>query len=83
MADTMAGHRIRDPHDLHARIDVQLDQAAHEVARRLDGRIDYDAAREAVTRAYADLARSARVRNFLPILAARPAQRTLEQAAAG
>ncbi|MGM1062003.1 three-helix bundle dimerization domain-containing protein [Saccharothrix sp. Mg75] len=77
MADKLSGHEVRDPSGLHARVEVQLDQAAQELTRRLSGRVGYDVVRRAVTDAYERLARHARVRNFLPILAARAAQQRL------
>lgn len=80
MVDTFAGHNTRDPHDLHARVEVQLDQAAEELARRFTGEINYDVARRAVSEAYQRLSGQAKFHNFLPILAARSAQRSLATA---
>ena len=71
---------VRDPRSLTTRVDVQLDQAAEELTRRLAGRINYQVVREAVTEAYQRLAGQAKVHGFLPILAARSAQRTLQSA---
>jgi hypothetical protein len=80
MADRLEGHQVRDPRRLHAKVDVQLDQAAEELTRRLGGRIGYQVVREAVTDAYRHLARQAKVHGFLPILAARAAQQRLRAA---
>ncbi|WP_158851744.1 three-helix bundle dimerization domain-containing protein [Saccharothrix deserti] len=82
MADKLEGHSVRDPHDLYTRIDVQLDQAAEEVARRLGGKIDYQVVREAVSDAYRQLAGRAKFHSFLPILAARSAEQSLLDAQA-
>ena len=56
---------------------MQLDQAAEEVSRRLGGTIDHQVVRAAVSDAYQRLADEAKFPNFLPILAARSAQRSL------
>lgn len=80
MVDKLEGHEVRDPRQLHARVEVQLDQAAEELTRRLAGRVGYQVVREAVTDAYQRLARQAKVHGFLPILAARSAQRRLQAA---
>ena len=77
MVDQLAGHKVRDPHDLHGKVELQLDQAAEELARRLGGDVDYDTARRVVADAYRKLAEEARVHNFLPVLAARAALETL------
>ncbi|GAA3844049.1 hypothetical protein GCM10022243_08080 [Saccharothrix violaceirubra] len=81
MVDKIEGHNVRDPHDLHGKVEVQLDQAAEELTRRLDGNVDYQVARTAVSAAYRRLADQARVHNFLPILAARAAFQSLTHAA--
>ncbi|WP_121006339.1 three-helix bundle dimerization domain-containing protein [Saccharothrix australiensis] len=78
MVDKLDGHEVRDPHDLHTRIEVQLDQAAEEVTRRLAGGIDYQVVRETVVEAYRQLAARAKVHGFLPILAAKAAQQRLQ-----
>ena len=80
MSDKLDGHEVRDPHDLHVRVEAQLDQAAEEVTRRLAGAMSYQAVREAVTDAYRHLAARAKVHGFLPILAAKLAQQRLQQA---
>lgn len=80
MADKLEGHSVRDPHDLHTKVEVQLDQAAEEVARRSAGTAGYEAVRRAVSEAYQRLAGDAKFHNYLPILAARSAQRSLEAA---
>ncbi|GAB2983330.1 three-helix bundle dimerization domain-containing protein [Saccharothrix stipae] len=80
MVDELEGHQVRDPRRLHAPVEVQLDQAAEELTRRLAGRISYQVVREAVTDAYQRLARQAKVHRFLPILAARSAQDRLQAA---
>lgn len=76
-AERLEGHLVRDPRALHTDIEVQLDQAAEEVSRRLDGRIDHQVVRAAVFEAYQRLAAKATFHNFLPILAARSAHRNL------
>ncbi|KOX28793.1 hypothetical protein ADK67_11645 [Saccharothrix sp. NRRL B-16348] len=76
-AERLEGHLVRDPRTLHTDIEVQLDQAAEEVSRRLGGKIDYQVVRVAVSEAYQRLADKAKFHNFLPILAARSAQRSL------
>ena len=80
MVDKLEGHAVRDPRQLHAKIDVQLDQAAEELTRRMAGQLSYQVVREAVTSAYQRLARQAKVHGFLPILAARSAQQQLRAA---
>ena len=70
---------MRDPHDMHTKVEVQLDQAAEEVARLFAGQIGYESVREVVADAYQRLSREAKFHNFLPILAARAAQRTLAE----
>ncbi|MEJ2855707.1 MULTISPECIES: three-helix bundle dimerization domain-containing protein [unclassified Saccharothrix] len=77
MVDRLEGHVIRDPHDLHAKVEVQLDQAAAEVTRRLADTVSYEVVREAVVESYEQLAARAKVHGFLPILAARSAQQRL------
>ncbi|MFI9818054.1 three-helix bundle dimerization domain-containing protein [Saccharothrix variisporea] len=77
MVDRLEGHDVRDPRDLHARVEVQLDQAAEEVTRRLAGKVAYQVVREAVVESYRQLAARAKVHGFLPILAARSAQQRL------
>lgn len=78
MVDKLEGHEVRDPRGLRAPVEVQLDRAAEELTRRLAGRIGYQVVRETVTDAYQQLARHAKVHNFLPILAARSAQQRLQ-----
>ncbi|MFI9012299.1 three-helix bundle dimerization domain-containing protein [Actinosynnema sp. NPDC053489] len=68
---------MRDPRRLQVPIEKQLDQAAEEVTRRLAGRIGYQTVRRTVTDAYRRLSAQAKVHGFLPILAARSADRTL------
>jgi hypothetical protein len=80
MVDKLEGHEVRDPRGLRAPIEVQLDQAAEELTRRLAGRMGYQAVRDAVTDAYQRLARQAKVHSFLPILAARSAHERLQAA---
>ena len=77
MTTTLTGHKVRDPHDLHAEIEAQLDLAAEEATRRCKGRADYQSVRQAVSEAYRRLSRDAKLQNFLPILAARAAHETL------
>jgi hypothetical protein len=77
MATILNGHKVRDPHDLHAEIEAQLDLAAEEATRRCQGRADYQSVRRAVSEAYRRLSREAKLQNFLPILAARAAHQTL------
>jgi hypothetical protein len=77
MTTTLDGHKVRDPHDLHAEIEAQLDLAAAEAVRRCDGKADYQTVRRAVSDAYRRLAREAKFQSFLPILAARAAHRSL------
>ena len=77
MATTLDGHKVRDPRDLHADVEVQLDLAAEEATRRCQGRADYQSVRRAVDAAYRRLSREAKFQNFLPILAARAAQQDL------
>lgn len=77
MATTLDGHRVRDPHDLHAEIEAQLDVAAEEAARRCKSQADYQSVRRAVGEAYRRLSREAKFQSFLPLLAARAAHRTL------
>ncbi|NUT53428.1 MAG: hypothetical protein HOV94_40005 [Saccharothrix sp.] len=76
-ADRLEDHRVRDPRSLRADVDAQLDQAVEEVSRRLGDGIDPQVVRTAVADAYQRLAAKAKFPNFLPILAARSAQRTL------
>jgi hypothetical protein len=78
MASTSQGHPVRNPQDLHTKVEVQLDQAAEEVARRLAGKTSYETVRIAVSDAYQRLSAVARIHNYLPILAARSAQARLE-----
>lgn len=78
MVDRLEGHQVRDPQALRTNVEVQLDQAADEVARRFSGRVEYDTVRQVVSEAYEDLAGKAKVNSFLPILAARSAQQRLE-----
>ncbi|MBB5957276.1 hypothetical protein FHS29_003869 [Saccharothrix tamanrassetensis] len=80
MSDRLDGHKVRDPRDLHARVEVQLDQAAEELTRRLAGGVSYQVVRETVVEAYRQLASRAKVHGFLPILAARLAQQRLQGA---
>ncbi|ONI76265.1 hypothetical protein ALI144C_37025 [Actinosynnema sp. ALI-1.44] len=77
MAATLDGHLVRDPHDLHAKVEAQLDVAAAEVMRRCANEVDYQVVRQAVSAAYGRLAGEARFQSFLPILAARAAHRDL------
>jgi hypothetical protein len=77
MTTTLDGHKVRDPHDLHAEIEAQLDLAAEETVRRCNGKADYPAVRQAVSEAYRRLSREAKFQSFLPILAARAAHRSL------
>ncbi|MFI9011608.1 three-helix bundle dimerization domain-containing protein [Actinosynnema sp. NPDC053489] len=77
MVDRIEGHEVRDPGGPHARVEVQLDQAAEELTRRLAGRVSHQVVREAVVEAYQRLSEHAKVHGFLPILAARSAQRRL------
>jgi len=76
-AERLEGHRVRDPRTLRADVEAQLDHAAEEVSRRLGGKIDHQVVRAAVADAYQRLADKAKLHNFLPILAARSAQRSL------
>ncbi|XVV00548.1 three-helix bundle dimerization domain-containing protein [Actinosynnema sp. CA-248983] len=78
MGDRLEGHVVRDPHDLHTRVEVQLDQAAEELTRRMPGGTNYQVVRDAVTEAYRQLAARAKVHGFLPILAAKLAQQRLQ-----
>ena len=48
------------------------------MTRRLAGKINYETARRAVSEAYQRLADRAKFHNYLPILAARSVQRSLE-----
>ncbi|WP_376777761.1 three-helix bundle dimerization domain-containing protein [Kibdelosporangium persicum] len=73
------GHLVRDPHDLHAKVEAQLDQAAEEVSRRCANQVDYQSIRQAVAAAYRRLSDKAKFQSFLPILAARAAHRDLCQ----
>jgi hypothetical protein len=77
VVNTLDGHRVRDPHDLHTKLEAQLDLAAEEVTRRCDGTVDYQTVRQAVTNAYHRLSRQAKFQSFLPILAARAAHQDL------
>ncbi|MEU0880491.1 hypothetical protein ABZ345_17955 [Lentzea sp. NPDC005914] len=77
MTPTLNGHKVRDPHDLHAEIEAQLDLAAEEATRLCDGKADYRTVRQAVSEAYDRLSHEAKFQNFLPILAARAAHQTL------
>lgn len=78
MTTTLDGHNVRDPHDLHAEIEAQLDLAAEEAVRRCQGRADYyQTVRRAVSEAYRRLSREAKFQSFLPILAARAAHQSL------
>ncbi|KOV85249.1 three-helix bundle dimerization domain-containing protein [Nocardia sp. NRRL S-836] len=77
MATTLNGHKVRDPHDLHAEVEAQLDIAAEEATRRCKGEADYPSVRRAVSEAYHRLSRHAKFHNFLPILAARAAHQDL------
>ncbi|MEU7531082.1 hypothetical protein AB0A74_35485 [Saccharothrix sp. NPDC042600] len=79
MGDRLDGHEVRDPHDLHTRVEAQLDQAAEEVTRRLAGARSHGVVREAVADAYRQLAARAKVHAFLPILAARLALQRLQE----
>lgn len=76
--EKLEGHQVRDPRRLRANVEVQLDQAAEELTRRLAGGISYQVVRDAVTDAYQRLAAQAKVHGFLPILAARSAQQRLQ-----
>ncbi|MER5265348.1 hypothetical protein ABTZ99_25040 [Actinosynnema sp. NPDC002837] len=76
-AERLEGHLVRDPRTLRADVEAQLDHAAEEVSRRLGGKVDYHVVRAAVSDAYQRLADKAKFPNFLPILAARSAQRNL------
>ncbi|MFE2758245.1 three-helix bundle dimerization domain-containing protein [Actinosynnema sp. NPDC059335] len=78
MVEKLEGHQVRDPRRLRANVEVQLDQAAEELTRRLAGRVAYQVVRDAVTDAYHRLAAQAKVHGFLPILAARSAQQRLQ-----
>jgi hypothetical protein len=77
-AERLEGHQVRDPRTLRTNVEAQLDQAAEEVGRRLGGRFDPQVVRAAVADAYQRLADRAKFPHFLPILAARSAQRTLQ-----
>lgn len=77
MVTTLDGHNVRDPHDLHARVEAQLNLAAEEVTRRCEGEVDYQTVRRAVSDAYRRLSREAKFLTFLPILAARAAHQDL------
>nr|WP_042177981.1 hypothetical protein [Kibdelosporangium sp. MJ126-NF4]CEL12895.1 hypothetical protein [Kibdelosporangium sp. MJ126-NF4]CTQ98579.1 hypothetical protein [Kibdelosporangium sp. MJ126-NF4] len=77
MVATLDGHLVRDPHDLHTKVEAQLDLAAAEVTRRCAGKVDYQSVRQAVSVAYRRLADEASFQSFLPILAARAAYRDL------
>lgn len=77
MTHTLDGHKVRDPHDLHADIEAQLDLAAEEATRRCNGKADYQSVRQAVSEAYRRLSREAKFQSFLPILAARAAHQNL------
>lgn len=79
MTDQNADRQVRDPETLRTELNVQLDQAAKEVLRRMAGGVSHESARQAVTAAYHRLATHAQVHNFPPILAARSAQKTLGQ----
>ncbi|XVS60828.1 three-helix bundle dimerization domain-containing protein [Actinosynnema sp. CA-299493] len=76
-AERLEGHLVRDPRTLRTDVEAQLDQAAEEVGRRLGGKVDHQVVRAAVSDAYQRLAAKAKFHNFLPILAARSAQRSL------
>ena len=76
--ERLEGHLVRDPRSLHSDVEVQLDHAAEEVIRRLGDRIDRGVVRAAVADAYQRLAAKATFPHFLPILAARSAQRSLQ-----
>jgi len=75
--NTLDGHLVRDPHDLHGEVEAQLDLAAEEVTRRCKGTVDYQSVRRAVSDAYRRLSRDAKCQSFLPILAARAAHQDL------
>lgn len=77
MINTLDGHLVRDPHDLHAEVEAQLDLAAEEVTRRCQNTVDYQSVRRAVSDAYRRLSREAKFQSFLPILAARAAHQDL------
>jgi hypothetical protein len=77
MTPTLDGHKVRDPHDLHAEIEAQLDLAAEEATRLCHGKADYQSVRQAVSDAYRRLSHDAKFQNFLPILAARAAHQNL------
>ena len=77
MINTLEGHQVRDPHDLHAKVEAQLDLAAEEVTRRCKSTVDYQSVRRAVADSYRRLSRDAKFQSFLPILAARAAYEDL------
>lgn len=77
-AERLEGHQVRDPRTLRTDVEAQVDQAAEEVSRRLGGKIEHQVVRAAVSDAYRRLADRAKFPNFLPILAARSAQRRLQ-----
>jgi hypothetical protein len=73
----LEGHKVRDPGELGAKLETQLAQAAAEVSRRCGDTFSQAEVRTAVDEAYHHLADTARVTPFLPVLAARRAQRAL------
>ncbi|MFD5824004.1 three-helix bundle dimerization domain-containing protein [Lentzea sp. NPDC060358] len=80
MTGMIDGHRVRDPHGLHANTEDQLRQAESEVRRRVGDQYDEEAVQGAVREAYDEIADRARIESFLPILAARSAEQKLEEA---
>ncbi|ANZ37065.1 hypothetical protein BBK82_14315 [Lentzea guizhouensis] len=79
MTRTIDGHLVRDPHDLHAEQQAQLQQAENEVERRVGGKYESQTVREAVLEAYEELADEAKIESFLPILTARAAEQKLAE----
>ncbi|MGI5503786.1 three-helix bundle dimerization domain-containing protein [Lentzea sp. CA-135723] len=79
MSETIDGHLVRDPHNLHAESEDQLRQAASEVQRRVGDDYDDQAVQGAVREAYDEIADQAKVESFLPILVARSAEQKLAE----
>jgi hypothetical protein len=77
VSETLAGHLVRDPHDLHAETRDQLRQAVAEVQRRVGDQYGESAVQNAVKDAYAEIGDQAKVESFLPILVARAAEKKL------
>ncbi|GGM94209.1 hypothetical protein GCM10011609_34600 [Lentzea pudingi] len=80
MVSTLEGHVVRDPHDLHAEVEAQLELAAEEVTRRCGDTVEPQAVRQAVHDAYDRLSEEASCQSFLHILAARAAHKELCEA---